>query len=1351
MTTPALRPTEPSPTSPLISPERVATVDAARSVWIRKLIDLSRRNNLLFYRPLKTGMLDLSTANVAKMAELLSGQSVPASRLLGETWKPEHNDLIRDIGRRALANLEERGLSTLFVVLGMATWGINAWPGDSGRPVEAPVLMLPVKLESTAGRQSFSLIRTGAPQVNLVLLHVLETQFGVKSTSDDLIPHLLGDDEGEAFDPQPLYQQLILHAPNVPGFAVRPCAVLGNFAFQKMAMVKDLQEHAAGMAAHDVVSAIAGDKLARAQVAASQHDLDPHELDHVPPQNEFLVLDADSSQQCAISGVLSGESAVVHGPPGTGKSQTITNLIAGLAAEGKRVLFVAEKRAALEVVLRRLQDSGLDHLTIDLHGADVSPRKVMEQVARTLDTIRNSTPVNGDDIHKRLQERRERLNAHVRRMHERLQPAGKSAYELQGLLLRLPHDAQSSTRWRGSDLQKFNPALAQQIRDLFAEAGGMAALFLRTDASPWTGAKLPNGTAVQRALELSQTLATKSWKDGIDALNEGVSQAKLKPPANLTEARVVIELLDRVHNTLEIYAETTFSQDVVTFLRQLSPGKHGGFAALWASLSNGEYRQAKNSVLEHRSKGKISVPELYRELETIAAELTDWSSLAEGSSKPAKSANWPALSSRFHALDGNVAELEKFLDRPLAKLPLAELGILIESLFADSRTPHVLPKLYSIENKLDQYGVTPLVEEIRKTRPPVEYWPLVFDYASYASTLDAACAADHELLGFQGSTHSKFVEEFRHFDEERIELAAARVRRKHAERAIDAMNRYPDQQFLLRAEAEKSRRHLPLRKLFAQASDVLTAVSPCWMASPLSVSQLLDGSRRYFDVVIFDEASQVLPEDAVPSVLRGDRLVVAGDSQQLPPTTFFASGEDESLFNEEDPQATEGFESLLDMMNSFLRSRYLEWHYRSRDEALISFSNHHVYKDRLVTFPGPGGLAAISHVLVQQALGQDGEEESSAAEVRRVVELILEHARTRPQETLGVIAMGIKHADRLQRALDEALGDSREFDEFFDTSRPERFFIKNLERVQGDERDAIILSIGYGKDRAGNLPFRFGPLLSAGGRRRLNVAITRARQRLTLVSSFSHLDMDLARVKPGSGVELLRNYLQYAATNGQRLGDANVTGFPENSFEAEVEDVLSARGMKLIPQMGSSSYRIDLVAEHPSKPGRYVLAIECDGASYHSSYTARDRDRLREQQLERLGWRFHRIWSTDWFMRKQAEVERALAAFESAVKYADQLDSGLIANGHNDDTTTNSHLAGGTLVERRPRPQIAIRTNITQYPLSDIISLIRWIGSDGQLRTDDQIITELVPMLGFARRGARIDAVLKRAIAAAKQ
>ncbi|MGA9805468.1 MAG: hypothetical protein WA383_15180 [Terriglobales bacterium] len=225
-----------------------------------------------------------------------------------------------------------------------------------------------------------------------------------------------------------------------------------------------------------------------------------------------------------------------------------------------------------------------------------------------------------------------------------------------------------------------------------------------------------------------------------------------------------------------------------------------------------------------------------------------------------------------------------------------------------------------------------------------------------------------------------------------------------------------------------------------------------------------------------------MPEDAIPSILRGNKLVVAGDSKQLPPTTFFAAADEEEYASDEDAVATEGYESLLDAMNAFLNGSYLDWHYRSRDESLINFSNHHIYQNRLVTFPGSGGTPAISHVLVKQEFGLDGQEESSSQEVQRVVALVIEHARSSPDQTLGVITMGIRHMNRVQAALDHALEKHTDLGVFFDPNKGERFFVKNLERVQGDERDAIIISIGYGKDRAGNLPLRFGPLLPEGGR-----------------------------------------------------------------------------------------------------------------------------------------------------------------------------------------------------------------------------------------------------------------------------
>ncbi|HXP44366.1 MAG TPA: hypothetical protein VN833_29230 [Candidatus Acidoferrales bacterium] len=276
---------------------------------------------------------------------------------------------------------------------------------------------------------------------------------------------------------------------------------------------------------------------------------------------------------------------------------------------------------------------------------------------------------------------------------------------------------------------------------------------------------------------------------------------------------------------------------------------------------------------------------------------------------------------------------------------------------------------------------------------------------------------------------------------------------------------------------------------------------------------------------------------------------------------------------------------------------------------------------------------------------------------------------------------------------------------------------------------------------------RFGPLLPEGGRRRLNVAITRARQKLTVVSTFSHLDIDLSRVRPGSGVELLRNYIQYAASNGKRLGDAQLTSRPPNDLEADVFDCLSSAGLKLIPQMGASQYCIDMVVQHPTKPGLYVLAIEFDGATYHSSDTARDRDRLRQQQLVNRGWRFHRIWSTDWFRRKEDEIRRAMKAFEDAVFFADKLDRGAVPNNHG-DRNHREHAETGTATPLRgPRPYIPTRPSISQYTMPELNRLLAWIASDGHLRTDDQIIDEMVAELGFSRRGARIERALQVAIA----
>lgn len=1335
--------------TPNVPPERRSTVDQAREGWIRRLIDLSRRNNLLYFRDLKTGTLDLSQHDLQAMANLLAGESVALTLLLPDADKVSTAARVQEIRRRALSNLEERGLETLFLGFGMATWPA----ADEGRPPESAILLMPVAVESR-GRdgRTLNIHRKGEVQVNLALLHVLETEHGIKISPERLLEE--GGGEDEPFDPTPVLARLKNLTENIQDFEVKPRVVLGNFSFQKMAMVKDLQERAQELAAHDLIAAIAGDTEARRAVTSDQKEIDPRELDHVPPDNEFLVLDTDSSQQKVIVSVLDGQHGVIHGPPGTGKSQTIANLIATLAANGRRVLFVAEKRAALEVVLHRLKEVGLGHLALDLHGADVTRREVMIRIAESLTIVRQSAPVDSFNVHHFFTEQRKRLNDHVNRLHSPRSPSGLSVYKLQGQLLRIPAQAHAKTRWRGKGLDCFDRQGAEAVKSLLVEAGGFGGLFLRDDPSPWNGAVLPDGLAVQQAIDLATSISQKHWPALLPSLTSLVAASKLAAPTTLTEAQRFLSILKEVAGTLTIYSNDIFRQNLELLSNDLFQASRGTISSVWSWCTNAAYRNALRVVRALRRAGPVPARQLFAEITAITEQLQRWKALSLTTSIPRTVPDLETASTRLEALLADLSSIEPLLGRQrLAQIEFGILASLFNALVSDSVTPYRIPRLLEIERELAQHGAGAIIEETRTRKLDTELWPKVFEHAWLASCLDQARTEDPALAGFNGRAHERFVEEFRRLDRERAKLSADRVRRTHAERVIQVMNTHSGQDALVRREAEKKSRHLPLRKLISQAPDVLTALCPCWMASPLSVSQLLDADRRYFDIVIFDEASQVFPEDAVPALLRASQAVVAGDEHQLPPTFFFVAEEedDENIA----PGPTAGFESILNVMSSFLGKWPLAWHYRSRDEALIAFSNRHIYNDRLITFPGPGRLSSIQHVLVPQTPARDGEEDSSSSEVQRVVELVLEHATSRPDETLGVIAMGIRHANRVYAAIEEARLLRPDLDDFFDTNRNERFFVKNIERVQGDERDAIILTVGYGKDHSGKLPYRFGPLNMEGGERRLNVAITRARNRLTLVSSFDHHDMDPARSSK-RGVELLRLYLQYAASNGSNLGDTGHTGIPLNDFEADVFDTLAAKGIALLPQWGASSYRIDMIAQHPQRPGRFVLAIECDGATYHSAPTARDRDRLRQQHLEALGWRFHRIWSTDWFMRREDEIKRTLAAYEMAIKYADRVDAENISGACKGDACdplpqTPSSPENPTHAMRRDlRPNVPRRDNITEYRGKDLVKIIRWIQSDGLLRTDDDLLEEMVRELGFQRRGPRIEEAIRSAIEKAR-
>ncbi len=660
-----------------------------------------------------------------------------------------------------------------------------------------------------------------------------------------------------------------------------------------------------------------------------------------------------------------------------------------------------------------------------------------------------------------------------------------------------------------------------------------------------------------------------------------------------------------------------------------------------------------------------------------------------------------------------------------------------------------------IREPIVQAGLTPLLAELLEGKLGVEDAKGAFQARFYRSWLDWVYEQDPTLRRFAADPHERQIADFRKLDQDAIRRSYTRIREtllsdpaRPRAMSLDAPS--TSELGTLLREVNKKKRHLALRLLFSRIPTVLLRLKPCLMMSPLAVSTYLNTREIRFDVVIFDEASQVRPYDAISAIYRGKQLIVAGDQKQLPPTTFFdrtASDDGTSSDGDEVEETLEDFESILDVCCTLgLARRRLRWHYRSRREPLIAFSNRHFYDNDLVTFPSvldTGETPAVRFEYLADGRWKSGTSGGfNAVEARGTAELVMEHFRSNPDQSLGVIAFSqrqqmaiLDELERLRRA-DSAM------EEFFGEDREEPFFVKNLENVQGDERDVIFLSIGYGPDENGRVAMRFGPLNRQGGQRRLNVAVTRARSSMTVVSSSRSHDIDLSRTS-AVGPKLLRAYLDFAERGVSALG-SEVTQVDEHDFdspfEKEVAAALQERGLEVRGQVGCSGFRIDLALVDPRNPGRFVLGIECDGATYHSSATARDRDRLRQEVLESLGWQFVRIWSTDWVRDPRSQMDRVVAAYEQCLaRQPDAFDSVRDTVGSEpppDELPINTTRNGSQSPEV---PSIQYQ-RIEDAPDSVIEGfIISTLGNFGVTEEADLTVA-VARQLGFQRTGAKIRA-----------
>jgi hypothetical protein len=532
----------------------------------------------------------------------------------------------------------------------------------------------------------------------------------------------------------------------------------------------------------------------------------------------------------------------------------------------------------------------------------------------------------------------------------------------------------------------------------------------------------------------------------------------------------------------------------------------------------------------------------------------------------------------------------------------------------------------------------------------------VFRKAMHQGLLDAVFRENAALEAFRGQNHEQLIADFQGLDRRFIQLASQRVIEiANEQKPQGVFVQAPDSEItVLMREAAKKRRHMPLRNLFQRIPNLVRKLKPCLMMSPISVSQFLIPGGLHFDLVVFDEASQIYTEDAVGSIYRGDTLVVAGDPKQLPPTPFFQHTLDEDFDWDEEAYEFDVFDSVLDeCMSIGLPVRMLRWHYRSKHDSLISFSNDRFYNGNLVLFPASrmgSSELGLEFVHVEDGVYDRGGRRNNVREAEVVTDLVFEHFVRHPEKTLGVVTFSLSQMNTMQDTIEERLRERPKFEKFFVEDRLDGFFVKNLENVQGDERDVMIFSVGYGYDENGRITMNFGPLNKQGGERRLNVAVTRAREKVVLVSSIKYDDIRLESTQ-AEGVHSLHHYMRYAERRPQNLDDVVVEEVSLTSpLDDEVAEEVKRLGYRTVPWVGSGVFRVDLGVVDPTDPGRFILGIMCDGENYVSADTARDRDRLRIQVLENLGWKIHRIWSPDWVQRRETEAKKLRKALGDAEK-----------------------------------------------------------------------------------------------------
>ena len=1242
------------------------------------------------------------------------------TQILAYSSKTSSINAVDNLAKKAREYLEETGVNVAYMAFGFVEWKEKE---KDEKFYRAPLLLFPINIKSESSESPVFVELTGDDVVvNPTFNHLLEAQYNAKLPEYDEDENLL------------TYLAKVKEVVAKMQWSVKAECRMGIFSFLKINMYHDLVDNEYRILQNPNVRLLVGESLDKSKLAKDSKD--------IKDLNEVLdlhtVVDADSSQIEAIKMAKAGKSFVLQGPPGTGKSQTITNIIAECLHDGKKVLFVSEKQAALKVVYNKLKNVGLEEFSLELHSHKSNKKEVIAELCATLNKEKSGVSSKALEEIKTKAKLQKQLDDYASALHEEIPGIKRSMYQLYNEYMSFKKSPDldfliDDIETRDDDYYKEAVETLRQYEEYTKTVGKDYRL------NPWYGFNRDSATlSLNASLKEDMTGLLKLLdilKDDAKRLSDKYalnldSFAKLK---NLLETfRIVLDDKNlkvsalNSENIVVLYDSVTKIKDVITDIRssreKLFKDYEEGILKLcgadiynkltklykgfFARLFNSEY---KKIIKDFRLQSKQGKKLKYNEAVALASLLKAYEEkigvFKEELKAIEKLVEGLDIDSDYDKLDRDVTILKEiFLDGfSIESIAISdeifnarkkdfrydldsidsnyqEANKLVESLdesfditkvnLKTIKTEDLILKLNNCLNNMDMldnwirfnfvlrkleekdligYLNYTIDEGITISLVTSSYQRLFFkhwiDYMLYKNPVFAE---------FTRITQERTVEEFVKKDKLQFDISKAQIKAELSAKrpSLNMLARGSAVSVLLR-EGEKKRKQMSIRKLLEEIGDLILVLKPCFLMSPLSVSTFLSGSDIEFDTVIFDEASQIFPQDAIGAIYRGKQLIVVGDSKQMPPSNFFSSTLDVDL-KDDDRSDVSDFESILDLSSSAFSQISLKWHYRSKYEQLIAFSNKNFYENSLVTFPSAKhdeeGIGVDFHYVENGLFNRSTH--TNKEEAAYVVDLIFENIEKYPDRSLGVVAFSKAQQALIEKLLQKRRKEDISKDWFFKNtySTREPFFIKNLETVQGDERDTIIFSIAYGKDANGKLLHNFGPLNRVGGERRLNVAVTRAKENVQLVASIHASDIDLSRTK-AVGAKLLREYLDYAQNGSIALESNDMLNSSENkefAFDNELRDFLIKKGYKIDIQVGSSSFKVGLAIKKEDNSD-YLLAIESDGESYHNAKNTRDRDRLRQEILERMGWRFYRVWSTDWIRNNLVEKENLINAVEAAL------------------------------------------------------------------------------------------------------